>query len=65
MHLAGPSCTSGESHSDFHLAGVSEAGDVYVWHCSSPPSTSGRTSEGSNGVEGQLIAHVRVDSSKG
>ncbi|KAF5839935.1 quinon protein alcohol dehydrogenase-like superfamily [Dunaliella salina] len=65
-------CSSGSSGggdsspSDFHLAGVSESGDAYVWHCMSAPSTSGRqANEGQASVEGHLVAHIRVDAVKG
>ena len=56
---AGPSTSSSTG---FHLAGVSETGEAYVWQCA--PSTSGRQAE-EGGVEGRLVAHVRVDGSQG
>lgn len=59
---------TGPSTSDsagFHLAGVSESGEAYVWQCTPTPSSSGRQPEEGGGVEGRLVAHVRVDSSKG
>eukprot|EP00967_Tisochrysis_lutea_P011013 scaffold12525_cov18-Tisochrysis_lutea.AAC.2 len=66
MHSCAGSSAGGSNPSDFHLAGVSEAGDAYVWHCASVPSTSGRQAgEGEASVEGHLVAHIRVDAVKG
>ena len=44
-----------DSGGRFHLAAVSEAGEVYVWACQ-----AGTSGEGSGGVEAQLLLRARV-----